>query len=56
MAQGNQSQSKSNSPSHQRDKQSQTSQTSSASPQVSPLASNFFMQMQRTVGNRATQA
>lgn len=56
MAQGNQLQSKSTRPSHQRAKQSPTSQTSSQSPQVSPLTRDFFMQMQRTVGNRATQA
>ncbi|MDQ0872961.1 hypothetical protein QFZ77_001620 [Paenibacillus sp. V4I3] len=56
MAQGNQFQSKRTSTSNQRAQLSQAPQTSSTSPQVSPLGRDFFMQMQRTAGNRATQA
>ncbi|NOV01553.1 hypothetical protein [Paenibacillus planticolens] len=57
MAQGNQHQSKSAGHSQQKAAQSQASQTNGmSSPQVSPLARDFFMQMQRTAGNRATQA
>ncbi|GGI46755.1 hypothetical protein GCM10008018_18660 [Paenibacillus marchantiophytorum] len=56
MPQGKQLQSRSASPSHQRAAQSQAAQTSSTAPQVSPMAMDFFMQMQRTAGNRATQA
>ncbi|MDQ0903741.1 hypothetical protein [Paenibacillus sp. V4I7] len=56
MAKGNQIQTKSIASVHQNSNQSQTSQTSSSAPQASPLARDFFMQMQRTAGNRATQA
>ncbi|MBP1966263.1 hypothetical protein [Paenibacillus aceris] len=56
MAQGNQHQSKSAGLSQQKAAQSQKVKTSGmASPQTSPLARDFFMQMQRTAGNRATQ-
>ena len=56
MATGNQIQTKPTASVHQNANQSQTSQTSSAAPQTSPLARDFFIQMQRTAGNRATQA
>ncbi|MEC0227836.1 hypothetical protein P4I72_11940, partial [Paenibacillus alba] len=56
MPQGKQLQAKSASPSHQRAAQPQAAQTSSTAPQMSPLSRDFFMQMQRTAGNRATQA
>ncbi|OPH59787.1 hypothetical protein BC351_20105 [Paenibacillus ferrarius] len=56
MPQGKQLQAKPASPSHQRAAQSQAAQTSSTAPQMSPLSRDFFMQMQRTAGNRATQA
>ncbi|MDQ0917785.1 hypothetical protein [Paenibacillus sp. V4I5] len=56
MAKGYQIQTKSIASVHQNSNQSQTSQTSSSAPQASPLARDFFMQMQRTAGNRATQA
>ncbi|NOU87165.1 hypothetical protein GC102_15435 [Paenibacillus sp. LMG 31460] len=56
MAKGNQIQTKPTASVHQNVNQSQTSQTSSAAPQAFPLAPNFFIQMQRTAGNRATQA
>jgi hypothetical protein len=56
MAKGNQIQTKPTASVHQNVNQSQTTQTSSAAPKASPLARDFFMQMQRTAGNRATQA
>lgn len=56
MAKGNQIQTKPTASVHQNANQSQTSQTSSAAPQAFPLSPNFFIQMQRTAGNRATQA
>ncbi|MFC5449770.1 hypothetical protein [Paenibacillus aestuarii] len=55
MAQGNhQYQSKSNARSQQNVKQPQLLNRAAAQP--TPLGRGFFMQMQRTVGNRATQA
>jgi hypothetical protein len=56
MPQGKQYQPKQVKPSQQQaQQQSQTTQSSST-PQASTLAPNIFMQMQRTAGNRATQA
>ncbi|MCY9668182.1 hypothetical protein M5X11_25210 [Paenibacillus alginolyticus] len=56
MPQGKLAHSKQASPSHQNSQQSQVAPTSKAGSQASPLGANFFMQMQRTVGNRDTQA
>ncbi|MCY9694852.1 hypothetical protein [Paenibacillus alginolyticus] len=56
MPPGKLAHSKQASPSHQNSQQSQVAPTSKAGSQASPLGANFFMQMQRTVGNRATQA
>ncbi|KRE67855.1 hypothetical protein [Paenibacillus sp. Soil750] len=56
MPQGRQGQTKPVSPSHQQSQQSLSAPTSTSATQMSPMGTNVFMQMQRTVGNRATQA
>ncbi|NOU76927.1 hypothetical protein GC098_37150 [Paenibacillus sp. LMG 31458] len=56
MAKGNHFQPRPSAIANQHANQSQMSQRSSAAPQAFPLAPNFFIQMQRTAGNRATQA
>ncbi|CAN7731667.1 hypothetical protein LJR153_006217 [Paenibacillus sp. LjRoot153] len=56
MPQGKQGQTKPTSPSHQQMQQLQSGSTSTSATQMSPMGTNIFMQMQRTVGNRATQA
>ncbi|NQX62830.1 hypothetical protein [Paenibacillus qinlingensis] len=56
MPQGKQGQTKPVSPSHQQTQQSLSAPTSTSATQMSPMGTNIFMQMQRTVGNRATQA
>ncbi|WP_216626175.1 hypothetical protein [Paenibacillus plantarum] len=56
MPQGKQGLTKPVSPSHQQQQPSLSGQTSTSAAQLSPMGTNIFMQMQRTVGNRATQA
>jgi hypothetical protein len=56
MPQGKQGLTKPMSPSHQQQQPSLSGQTSTSAAQMSPMGTNIFMQMQRTVGNRATQA
>jgi hypothetical protein len=56
MPQGKQGLTKPVSPSHQQQQSSLSGQTSTSAAQMSPMGTNIFMQMQRTVGNRATQA
>jgi hypothetical protein len=56
MPQGKQGLTKPVSPSHQQQQPSLSGSTSTSAAQMSPMGTNIFMQMQRTVGNRATQA
>ncbi|MGO4496069.1 hypothetical protein AB4114_09170 [Paenibacillus sp. 2RAB27] len=56
MPQGKQGLTKPVSPSHQQQQPSLSGPTSTSAAQMSPMGTNIFMQMQRTVGNRATQA
>ncbi|MDR6552035.1 hypothetical protein [Paenibacillus qinlingensis] len=55
MPQGKQGQTKPASPSHQHGQHMQAANSNASPSQMSPMGTNMFMQMQRTVGNRATQ-